>query len=343
MVKADHRRLEPERASRLLARLGGQRSWAIVALLALEVALFAAFARHFLTPGNLANVLLQSTELALISAGMTVLIVQGGIDISVGSMLGLAALVGARLQMAGLPAPLAVLGPLGVGLGAGALNGLLVTAVRIPPIVATLGTMSVWRAAIFLLLGGQILTGIPSFSPALERAALGPVPVVFGLALGVYGLAWYLLEQRFAGRSVYAIGNNERAAVLAGVRVPVVKLLSYTVMGLLTGAAAITYTMRVPTVETGIAQDYALVAIAAVVIGGASITGGSGSIWGTLLGVLFVAFLRNGLVVVGVPSIWEQAALGAVIILSVGVDRALRRRRALSWERRQSSWDPSSC
>lgn len=328
MVAADTRPAEVEPRTTLLARLAGERYWIILALLVAEVVFFSIFARHYLTVSNFANVLLQSTELALIAAGMTVLIIQGGIDISVGSVLGLAALVAARMEMAGLPAALAVLGALGVGLGMGAVNGALVTLVRIPPIVATLGTMSAWRAVTFLLLGGQILTGIPSFSSALETAALGPLPALFCLALAVYGVAWYLLEHRFAGRSVYAIGNNESAAVLAGVRVPMVKLLSYALVGLLAGTSAITYTMRVPTVETTIAQDYALLAIAAVVIGGASITGGSGSIWGTLLGVLFVAFLRNGLVVVGVPSLWERAALGAVIIVSVGIDRAVHRRRA---------------
>ena len=313
-----------ERAGLLIA----QRETVIAVLLGVEFLLFALFAEGFATSGNLGNVLRDSTQLGLIAAGMTLLIIQGGIDVSVGSMLGVVAYAAGKLLTEGAAPLLVLVACVALGALLGTTNGLLVTAARIPPIIATLGTMNVWRAVIFILLAGEILTGIPSFSPALQEDSLAGVPLVFGLVIVVYVALWYLLRHRVFGRTLYAIGNNEEAARLAGLPVRRTRLLSYSLLGALVGLAALTYTMRVPSVEVTIAQDYALLAIAAVVIGGASITGGTGSIVGTFMGVLFVAFLRNGLVVLGIPSLWEQAALGAFILLSVGADQIVNRRRA---------------
>ena len=312
-------------------RLGNavaQRETVIFVLLVAEFCAFALVADGFATADNLANVLRNSTELGLIAAGMTLLIIQGAIDVSVGSILGVVAFVGASLLGADVSPVLVLLACLALGAAMGTANGLLVTAGRIPPIIATLGTNNVWRAVIFILLGGQILTGVPSFSAGLEGGSVAGIPLVFALVLVVYAALWYLLRHRVFGRTLYALGGNEEAARLAGLPVRRTQLASYALLGLLVGLAALTYTMRVPSVEVTIAQDYALLAIAAVVIGGASITGGTGSIVGTLMGVLFVAFLRNGLVVLGVPSLWEQAALGAFILLSVGADQIVNRRRA---------------
>lgn len=313
-----------ERTARLLA----QRETVIAVLLALEFCAFAIFAEGFATSSNLGNVLRDATQLGLIAAGMTLLIIQGGIDVSVGSMLGVVAFVVGKMLTAGASPLLVLIAALALGGLLGTGNGLLVTATRIPPIIATLGTMNVWRAVVFILLAGEILTGIPSFSPSLEAESVAGVPLVFGLVIVVYVALWYLLRHRVFGRTLYAIGDNEEAARLAGLPVARTRLLSYSVLGVLVGLAALTYTMRVPSVEGTIAQDYALLAIASVVIGGASITGGSGSIVGTFMGVLFVGFLRNGLVVLGIPSLWEQAALGTFILLSVGADQIVNRRRA---------------
>jgi ribose/xylose/arabinose/galactoside ABC-type transport system permease subunit len=305
-----------------------QRETVILILLLAEFCGFAAFADGFATSTNLANVLRNSTELGLIAAGMTLVIIQGAIDVSVGSILGVVAYVAAKLLDVATSPILVLLASLALGAALGTANGLLVTAGRIPPIIATLGTNNVWRAVIFLLLGGEILTGIPSFNDGLEQGSVAGVPLVFAMVILVYGALWYLLRHRVFGRTLYALGNNEEAARLAGLPVRRTQLVSYALLGLLVGLAALTYTMRVPSVEVTIGQDYALLAIAAVVIGGASITGGSGSIVGTFMGVLFVAFLRNGLVVLGIPSLWEQAALGSFILLSVGADQIVHRRRA---------------
>lgn len=311
-----------------VARLASQRETFIAILLLIEFCAFALLADGFATSGNLGNVLRDATQLGLIAAGMTLLIIQGGIDVSVGSMMGVVAFVAGKMLSEGASPILVLIAALALGAALGSLNGALVTWLRIPPIIATLGMMNVLRAVIFILLAGEILTGIPSFSPTLGTNSIAGVPLVFGVVIVVYVALWYLLRHRIFGRTLYAIGNNEEAARLAGLPVRRTRMLSYSLLGVLVGLAAITYTMRVPSVEVTVAQDYALLAIAAVVIGGASITGGAGSIVGTFMGVLFVGFLRNGLVVLGVPSLWEQAALGAFILLSVAADQIVNRRRS---------------
>ncbi|MGX6446976.1 ABC transporter permease [Patulibacter sp. S7RM1-6] len=311
-----------------LARLLAQREAVILVLLVVEFLAFCLLADGFATSSNLGNVLRDVTQLALIAAGMTLLVIQGGIDVSVGSILGVVAFAVGKMLVSGVSPVLVLLAALALGALLGLANGALVSFARIPPIIATLGTNNVWRAVIFILLGGEILTGIPSFSRPIQTTGVAGLPLVFLLVVLVYLGLWYLLRHRVFGRTLYAIGNNEEAAHLAGLPVRRIRLASYALLGVLVGLAALTYTMRVPSVEVTIGQDYALLAIAAVVIGGASITGGTGSVVGTLMGVLFVGFLRNGLVVLGVPSLWEQAALGAFILLSVATDQIVNRRRA---------------
>lgn len=339
-VVGSGRDAEPRSGARALreqlAQLLAQREIVILVLLLVEFVAFSIFADGFATGDNLGNVLRDVTQLALIAAGMTLLVIQGGIDVSVGSILGVVAFAVGKLLIAGVSPVLVLLVALALGALLGLGNGALVTFARIPPIIATLGTNNVWRAVIFILLGGEILTGIPSFSRTVQTSDLVGLPLVFLLVVVVYGGLWYLLRHRVFGRTLYAIGNNEEAARLAGLPVRRTRLASYALLGVLVGLAALTYTMRVPSVEVTIGQDYALLAIAAVVIGGASITGGTGSIVGTLMGVLFVGFLRNGLVVLGVPSLWEQAALGAFILLSVATDQIVNRRRARARALRES-------
>jgi ribose transport system permease protein len=311
-----------------VARLLAGREMVIFGILVVEFLFFAVASENFATVENLRTVLRNSTELALVAAGLTLIVIQGGIDVSVGSVLGVVAFVVGSALLAGVPVALVLVIALATGSALGLLNGAFVTFGRIPPIITTLGTMNVWRAAIFFLLGGQFMTGIPSFSPALERGTLLGLPLSFLLVLSIYAALWYVMRYRIVGRTIYAIGNNEEAAHLAGLNVRRAKLLSYAMLGALTGLAGLTYTMRLHAVEITVGIDIFLLALAAVVIGGTSVTGGSGSVVGTLMGVLFVGFLRNGLVLLGIPSLWERAALGFFIIASVGIDLIVNRRRS---------------
>lgn len=311
-----------------ILHLAAQREVVILGLLVAELALFALLSPNFASLLNIQTVLRNSTELGILAAGMTIVIIQGGIDISVGSVLGIVAFVAGTALIGGVPAIVVVLIALVVGAVLGLLNGLLVTVGRVPPIIATLGTMSLWRAVIFLLLGGQFLTGIPSLDLTIERGSMLAMPYSFVLVLVVYVVIWYVMRFRVIGRTIYAVGNNEEAARLAGLDVTRAKLFSYVTVGALAGLAGLTYTMRLHSVEITVGLDLALQAIAAVVIGGASITGGRGTVVGTLIGVLFVGFLRNGLVLLGVPSLWEQAALGFFILASASADHIMEVRRA---------------
>ncbi|MEW6638619.1 MAG: ABC transporter permease, partial [Actinomycetota bacterium] len=214
----------------IIRRLLGYREGPIVALLVLEVAFFSIVSDNFATLNNLRTVLVNLTELALVSVGLTLIVIQKEIDVSVGSILGVVAVLAGSALLAGLPAPLVFLISLGAGAALGLFNGVLVTFGRVPPIIATLGTFNLWRAAILLLLGGQFLTGIPSFSPTLERGSVLGVPLRFLLVLAVYAVFWYVLRYRVIGRTIYAIGNNEEAARLAGLNVRRAKLFSYTTM-----------------------------------------------------------------------------------------------------------------
>jgi ribose transport system permease protein len=314
-------------AGRAIGRLLGYREAPIFVLFAAEMAIFSVLSDNFATPGNIQSVFENLTELALVAVGLTLIIIQKEIDVSVGSILGVVAVIAGSALLAGVPAPLVVLVSLGSGAALGLFNGVFITFGQVPPIITTLGTFNLWRAAILILLGGQFLTGIPSVSPTLERGTLLGLPLRFLFVLLVYALFWYRMRYRVIGRTIYAIGNNEEAAHLAGLNVRRARLFSYTVMGALAGLAGLTYTMRLHSVEITVGLDIFLLAVAAVVIGGVSVTGGSGSVVGTLMGVLFVSFLQNGLVLLGVPSLLEQAALGLFIILSVTIDQLVTRRR----------------
>lgn len=312
-----------ERAGRLLA----YRETPIVFLLIAEIAIFSVLSDNFATLANLQRVLVNLTELALVSAGLTLILIQKEIDVSVGSILGVVAVIAGSALLAGVPVPLVILTTLASGAVLGLFNGVFITFGQVPAIITTLGTFNLWRAVILILLGGQFLTGIPSFSPTLEQGMVLGLPFRFILVVLVYLLFWYIMRYRVIGRTIYAIGNNEEAAHLAGLNVRRARLFSYTAMGTLAGLAGLTYTMRLQSVEITVGLDIFLLAVASVVIGGASVTGGSGSVIGTLMGVIFVSFLRNGLVLLGVPSLLEQAALGLFIILSVTIDQIVTRRR----------------
>jgi ribose transport system permease protein len=312
-----------------LVQLLGYREAPIFFLLVFEVAVFSVLSDNFATLSNIRTVLVNLTELAIVAAGLTLIIIQKEIDVSVGSILGVVAVVAGSALLAGIPAPLVVLISLAAGTVLGLLNGAFITFGQVPPIITTLGTFNLWRAAILILLSGEFLTGIPSFSPALERGTVLGIPLRFLFVLMVYALFWYVMRYRVIGRTIYAIGNNEEAAHLAGLNVRRARLFSYTVMGALAGLGGLLFTMRLHSVEITVGLDIFLLAVAAVVIGGASVTGGSGSVIGTLMGVLFVSFLRNGLVLLGVPSLLEQAALGLFIVLSVTIDQFATRRRAV--------------
>jgi ribose transport system permease protein len=297
-----------------------------IGLLTLCLILWAA-TPHFLTVSNLLNVLEQTALNAVVAVGMTFVIISGGIDLSVGSVLAFAGIALARALEAGIPAPVAITLALAVGLSCGLANGALITFGRLPPFIATLGMMSVARGAALMLAEGRPISGFSEGFRALatERVLMVPAPVIITVA--VYAVAHFVLTQTVFGRTTYAIGGNEEAARLSGVQVRFHKTAIYGVAGLTSAAAAVVLTARLNSAQPTAGTMYELDAIAATVIGGSSLLGGEGSLIGTLTGALIMGVLRNGLNLLNVSSFVQQVVIGAVIVGAVLVDMTLKRRR----------------
>lgn len=314
-----------------------RREYFTILLLVAEVILFSVFVPNFLGADNITTVLRNATDLAIISIGMTMVMIMGGIDVSVGSALGVVAIMAAWSIQGGYPSIIVVLVAMLAGTVIGLLNGSLVTLGRIPDIIATLGMMNLLRAGVFGLLGGQWITGLPPVFEGLTAGALFGIPSSFYLLVLFYVAFWYLMTFTTFGRHIYAVGNNSEAATLAGINITRTRILTYMVLGTLVGVASILYIGRLGSVEITVGQDLAIKSIAAVVIGGTAVTGGRGSVIGTLAGVLFMAFMRNGIVILGVPSLWEQAIVGALVILSATLDLVMDRRTARGRARQLAS------
>ncbi|HVL66166.1 MAG TPA: ABC transporter permease [Vicinamibacterales bacterium] len=281
---------------------------------------------HFLTVENLLNVLRQSSINAILALGQLLVIITAGIDLSIGSILGVTNVTLALLLVSGWHPLAACAAALGLGLGIGLMNGLLLTKLRLPhPFISTLGTMNVGRGAALLLAGGVPISGLPGgFREATASNAFGlPMPVL--IAGAVYLAAHVFLTRTVWGRDLYAIGGNREAARLAGIPVERRLNLAYALSGLAAAVAAIVLAGRMnsgfPLAGSGAELD----AIAAAIIGGASFFGGVGTVGGTLIGALIIGFLRNGLNLLDVSAYWQMIVIGCVIVAAVAMD-VLRQR-----------------
>jgi ribose/xylose/arabinose/galactoside ABC-type transport system permease subunit len=307
------------------------------------VVVFAALQPNFLHPLNLMNVLRQVSISGLIAIGMTFVILTAGIDLSVGSLVALCGLVAAYVAKGGLesrfavgqaadtgnPVILAFLAAIAVGMAAGALQGLAITRLRVPPFVVTLGGLTAWRGAALLLSGGGPISG---FAPAYTWWGQGriegvPVPVVIFLAGAV--LAHVVLRHSRFGLHVYAVGGNVTAANLNGVNTRRVILLVYVIVGFACGLASFLLSARLNSAEAVAGIGLELDVIAAVVIGGTSLFGGVGGVVGTVVGALLIGVLRNGLVLLNISPFIQQIVIGLILVAAVAFDQyAAARRRA---------------
>ncbi len=294
--------------------------------LVLLCAVFAAQSEFFLTERNLTTILRNSVDLAVICAGMTIVIILGGIDVSVGGILAVSAVLIGRAYQYDFPAWATV--PVGLAAGAalGALNGLVISRTRVPPIVATLGTMYIYIAVLFLVIGGVWISGLPGTLSFLVLGEFMGLPAGLYVIGVVYVGAWLLLRWTPWGQRVVAIGCDEAAARLVGIRVDRTKVQAYALIGLLAGLAAVLYVARLRNVEVNIGTNIALEAIAATILGGANIRGGVGSLIGALMGVLFIKITQNGLVLIGVSSLWESVVIGGLLIVVLVLDAIETRR-----------------
>jgi AI-2 transport system permease protein len=309
---------------RRISVIGGRELTLLTACALVAVAASAA-SPYFATFDNLSTVLRNSVELMIIGLGMTLLLAMGGIDVSIGMVLGLAALAAGTLVGAGYRLLLPILAGPAVGALLGLLTGAVVVVGGIPAIVATLGLLGVYRAAIFLLLGGRWLSGLPPTLTNILSSNLLGVPVAVIVIPAIYLTAWLALRHTPYGPHLLAIGNDEEKARLSGVAVRRVRIATFLVSGLLAGIAAVFYVSTYRNVAMTVGGNIALEAIAAAVLGGTSVTGGGCSLLGTALGVVLIRLLQNGLVLVGVPSLWQTVVTGALLLLVLGGE-ALRGR-----------------
>ena len=305
--------------------LSGRRLGTLAGLVGLCLLLWI-LTPHFLTVSNLLNVLEQTSINAVIAVGMTFVILSGGIDLSVGSLLALSGVVMGSLLHAGWPPAGAIAVGLGAGFGFGALNGVAIAWGRLPPFIATLGMMSIARGCALLFTEGRPVSGFEQGFRSLATARVLGIPAPVVLTIVVYAVARFVLSSTRFGRYVYAMGGNEEATRLSGVNVRVHKTMVYGVSGLTSAVAAVLLTARLNSAQPIAGIMYELDAIAAVVIGGTSLAGGEGGVGGTLIGALIMGVLRNGLNLLGVSSFLQQVVIGLVIVFAVLLDTVLKKK-----------------
>lgn len=292
----------------------------VAALVALVI-LFGALTPVFFSARNLLNILLHISVVGVVSVGMTFVVLTGGIDLSVGSVVALSAVIAALAVKADIPTELAVLAGLALGAAVGLTNGALVVWGGVPPFIATLGTMGIARGLALLLAGGRSVYGLPSSLLWLGQGRLGSVPVPALIFLTVVAVGHFLLLHTRFGLHVKVVGDNETAARVTGVNVRRVRCLVYLLSGVLAALAGLMYMSRVNAAEPMAGTFYELDAIGSVVIGGTSLFGGIGTVLGTLVGTLIMGVLRNGLNILAVAPYYQQVAIGAAVILAVLGDR----------------------
>jgi ribose/xylose/arabinose/galactoside ABC-type transport system permease subunit len=279
--------------------------------------LFSLKSKAFLSVNNLDNIAVNSIDLALVAAGLTLVILMGSIDVSTGYAVGLTSWFAGTLVLHHINGYIALLLAILIGSAIGSLNGFLTIFFSIPSIVATLGMAAVYQTLLFILWGSQDLFSKPILPWLSGSEKFISVPVLVLIVLIIYVILHILLTRTFFGRSIFAIGSNIEAARLIGLNIKFVKFVVSGILGVLIGIAACTYLGRVGVVQVDSGNEITLMAIAAVVVGGTSILGGEGSVLRTLGGVAFIGILNNGIVLSGVPSLWNGAVLGAIILFVV--------------------------
>nr|WP_309088899.1 ABC transporter permease [Domibacillus sp.] len=292
----------------------------LIILVAL-IGLMTALEPNFINSNNIINIVRQMSVIGIIAIGVTFIIITSGIDLSSGSVVALTSvLVAAVAQEGTYPLIVALLVAVAVGAGTGLFNGFLITKGNIAPFIVTLGMMTAARGLALLYSGGRPIGGLSDALLFLGQGMIAgiPVPVIIFAIIGV--ISYILLNKTRFGKYVYAIGGNEQAAMIAGVNVTKVKILVYTFNGLLVGIAGLILTARIASGQPTAGNMYELDAIAATVIGGTSLTGGIGTIGGTIIGALIIGVMNNGLDLMNVSSYWQQILKGVIITVAVYID-----------------------
>ena len=297
----------------------------VFAGVALLFIFFSVLTQSFYQPANLLDILLQSSINTMVAVGMTLVVMTRGIDLSVGSVVGLSSMIAASFLQGNL-----VLGTMAgmlTGVACGLVNGLLIAKLKLPDFIVTLGMLSIFRGAALIYTDGKPIYGIDPTFRAIFAGDVAGIPTPVLLALAIAFLAFLVVRYTALGEQIIAVGGNEEAARLSGINIDRVKICVYAISGLLASLAGFVLIARVGAAEPIGGTGFELQAIGAAVIGGASLFGGEGNPLGSLIGALTLGAMQNGLTLLNVPSFWQLVATGVVVILAVFVDQATRKRQ----------------
>jgi ribose/xylose/arabinose/galactoside ABC-type transport system permease subunit len=310
-----------------LRRVFDIQQWGIVLVLIALVIAISIAVPVFLSPRNIRNVLQQVSTLGILSMGITVLMISGGIDLSVGSSISTVAVIAGTMLKAGLPAELAIVAGLALGCAIGCLNGTLAAFTRAHPFILTLGTMTIFQGVAIIITKGFPITDLGRRFEFIGGAMIGPIPFIVILFFLAMIVCWLLLRFLRIGRIAYAIGGNEFTTYLAGIPVKRYKILFYVICGFFTGLAGLVLASRISSAIPNMGTGFEMNSIGAAVIGGVPLTGGRGNVWGTLTGVLLLGIIANGLNLLHVDASWQYVVTGLIIIIAVIIHEQRTKRR----------------
>jgi len=305
----------------------GRQNLAVLGTLVVVCVITAAINPVFIQPTNLINVIRQIAILGIIASGQAMLMISGGIDLSVGALVSLAGVIVGKTMVSGYGEGTAILVGIGVGVVVGLVNGTIIAKTKVQPFIATLGVMSILQGLALVVTNGRQIPNLGGkiFEP-IGGGMIGFVPVPVIILLVVVLLSHFVLSRTKYGRSLYAMGGNEETAYLSGINVTLLKVVAYTVTGMLTGLAAVVLTSRIGAALPVMGTGYELQSIAAVVIGGVSLSGGRGGMLGAFLGVLLLGVISNALNLLNVSSHFQNIAVGLVILVAVIANQYMVRR-----------------
>lgn len=295
--------------------------YGILLILIIEVLFFTFAHQNFLTPNNLLSVGRQISFIGIASIGMTMVMVTGGIDISVGSMLALSGVVCAKLAAElGLPLPVAIVFTLALGLFFGTINGVSTAVLRIPALISTLAMQTMLKGVAFLLTNALPVKNLPPAMKALGQGRVfGSIPVPLLIMLGLFVFGWWFLGRTFFGRRVYAVGGNEEAARLSGINTKAVIIITYALCGLFAALAGVLMAGRLGSGQPSIGTDFPMDVLTATVLGGISVSGGKGTLVNVLFGAFIMGVLSNGMIMLGLSDYWQWVVKGLVLLFAVAM------------------------
>ncbi len=292
-------------------------TFVLAAILVLMIIFFSLMSPYFLNLSNMLNVLRQTTEVAVVALPLTMIVVCGAMDLSVGSIVGFSAVMFAICFQRGMPLAVCTIAAFLTGLACGVLNGFFVAHLNMMPIMVTIGTMSLFRGVIYGVTNAKPISGFPEALFTLGQGELFGIPINVLITAVLYGAGIFILNKTVVGRYLYSMGNNEEAVVYSGISVKRIRMVLYGAEGLLCALAGILYISRLGSAESTLGQNMELEVLTAVLLGGTNIFGGKGKLPGTIMGVLIIGVLRNGLNLLTVSSLYQMVVIGILILLAV--------------------------